>query len=92
MYYVLIKNVAHEGEAEAYAEVSKRFGAAMEQQPGCLGFEVIQSVQDPQVIANHIRWESREAAAADDGSTFLAFKGELKPLFVSNTTETFEVL
>lgn len=92
MYYVLIKNIAKEGKTEEYAEVSKRFGAQMEQLPGCVRFEVIRSEQEPAMIANLICWESREAAQADDGSTFLAFKPELKPLFESNTTETFEVL
>lgn len=92
MYYVLIKNTVKEDKAEEYAEVSKRFGAQMESLPGCLRFEVIRSEQSPKVIANLICWESREAAQADDGSTFLAFKPELKPLFMGNTTETFEVL
>lgn len=92
MYYVLIKNVAREGKVDQYAEVSKRFGAAMEQLPGCLSFEVIRSCEDSRVVANLIRWESRKAAEADDGSTFLAFKPELKPLFESNTTEAFEIL
>ena len=67
MYYVLIKNVAREGRAEEYAEVSKRFGAEMERLPGCLRFEVIRSEQEPDVIANLICWESKEAAQADDG-------------------------
>lgn len=92
MYYILIKNVAKPGMAETYAEVSKRFGQEMERLPGCASFEVLRSDQEPEVVANLICWESREAARADDGSTFLAFKSELKPLFVSNTTETFVAL
>lgn len=92
MYCVLIKNVAKEGKSEEYAEASLRFAAEMRKLPGCLSFDVLRSDQDDSVIANLITWESREAAAADDGSVFLAFKPQLKPLLVSNTVETFEVL
>ena len=90
--YVLIKNVTRPGMADAYAEVSRRFGREMEELPGCRGFEVLRSDQEPEVVANLICWESSEAVRADDGSTFLRFKPELKPLFVSDTTETFEAL
>lgn len=91
MYAVLIRNVAKPGRAAEYLEVSQRFAEAMRELPGLVDFRVLVSDDDPSVVLDLLLWESREAAKADDGSTFLRFKPELKPLFAGNTTETFEV-
>lgn len=92
MYAVIIRNKVRPGMRGRYVEVSQRFAAEMRKLSGLHDFRVLVSDDDKDTVVDLLLWESREAAAADDGSVFLSFKPELKPLFESNVTETFEVL
>lgn len=91
MYAVVIRNTVRAGKSKEYVEVSRRFAGAMRELPGLVDFRVMVLDDNPDVVIDLLLWESREAAKADDGSAFLRFKPELKPLFEGNSTETFEV-
>ncbi|MBR3359188.1 MAG: antibiotic biosynthesis monooxygenase [Solobacterium sp.] len=90
MYIIVIKNTAKEGFAQEYREASVRFMNEMKRLPGLIDAQVWQDNNDQNQILNVIFWESEEAAKADDGSLFIKYKPELKPYFVTNTTQTYK--
>lgn len=90
MYIIVIKNTAKEGFAQEYREASVRFMNEMKSLPGLIDAQVWQDNNDQNQILNVIFWESKEAAKADDGSLFMKYKPELKPYFVTNTTQTYK--
>ncbi len=90
MYIVVIKNKVKENCEEAYFEVSKRFAEDMKKVEGCSDAYVLKSLDEKDVIVNVEHWVSKSAKDADDGSVFLKYKPELKPLFLSNTAEEYE--
>ncbi|MCR4951875.1 MAG: antibiotic biosynthesis monooxygenase [Solobacterium sp.] len=90
MYIIVIKNTAKEGFAQEYREASVRFMNEMKSLPGLIDAQVWQDNNDQNQILNVIFWESEEAAKADDGSLFMKYKPELKPYFVTNTTQTYK--
>lgn len=90
MYIIVIKNTAKEGFAQEYREASVRFMNEMKRLPGLIDAQVWQDNNDQNQILNVIFWESEEAAKADDGSLFMKYKPELKPYFVTNTTQTYK--
>ncbi len=90
MYIVVVKNKVKENCVEAYYEVSKRFAEDMKSVKGCKDAYVLKSLNNPDEITNVEHWESKEAKEADDGSVFLKYKPELKPLFLSNSAEEYE--
>lgn len=90
MYIVVIKNKVKENCEEAYYEVSKRFAEDMKQVEGCQDAYVLKSLEQKDVIVNVEHWASKEAKEADNGSVFLKYKSELKPLFLSNSAEEYE--
>lgn len=91
MFVQMITNTAKHGHEDAYLAASRRFAADMTATSGCLASYVWQATDDPAVVVNVNLWESAEACAADDGSTFLAHKAELKPHFAGNVTTMYEV-
>lgn len=90
MYICVVKNVAKEGCADAYYAASKRFAQDMKSVDGCVDAYVLKSLSNPNEILNVEYWDSKEKKEQDDGSVFLKYKPELRPLFVSNTLEEYE--
>ena len=90
MYVCVVKNITKQGCADAYYEVTKRFAQEMKNVDGCIDAFVLKSLSNPCEIVNVEYWQSKEKKEADDGSVFLKYKPELKPLFISNTSEEYE--
>ena len=91
MYIIMIKNIAKEGMETEYKNVSIQMMEDMKSLEGCIDARVLQSEENPNVIVDEIIWKSKDASKIDDGSIFMKYKPQLKPLFVSNTTETYYV-
>ena len=89
MYIVMVRNIAKEGMEAEYMDVSKKMMDDMKKLKGCVDARVLQAEENASIIIDEIVWEDKEASKIDDGSVFLKYKPQLRPLFVKNTTETF---
>lgn len=90
MYICVVKNLTKQGYTDAYYQVAKRFAQDMKSVDGCIDAYVLKSLSNSNEILNVEYWNSKEKKEQDDGSVFLKYKPELKPLFVSNTLEEYE--
>ena len=91
MYIVMVRNIAKEGMETEYRDISKRMMEEMKELEGCVDARVLQAEEQASVIIDEIVWEDKEGSRIDDGSIFMKYKSQLKPLFLKNTTETFIV-
>ncbi len=91
MFVVIIKNKVNLSGKKEYIDESLLFAQDMEKVNGCMHSYVLESNDQEDIVVNLEMWESKEAYDKYDGSVFLKHKAKLKPYFLGNTTETYNV-
>ena len=79
----VIRYRVKEGEEEAFRQAYRDGGVFLERSPECLGYDVLQGVEEPQRFVVLIRWKSveRHLEGFRKGPDFPAFFTAVKPFF-----------
>lgn len=91
MFVVIIKNKVRLEGKEDYLKASKLFAGDMKNVEGCCDALVLDSIDENDVVVNLELWNSKEDFDRYDGSVFMKHKSNLKPNFLGNTTELYNL-
>lgn len=88
MIYLIANLKIKPGSMEAVREAVAPCLEATRKEPGCISYDLFQSVDDPEALVFVERWETREALAAHFETPHLAaWRGAGGPHFVGRTIE-----
>ena len=91
MYICLIKNKVSSNHIQEYLEGAKAFAHDMKLVDGCINTYIMQDDLQKDIVVNVEIWKSKKDKDKDDGSVFLKHKSNLRPYFISNEIETYNI-